>query len=93
MAECEPNREEVQQRLENLDTNWNELKRLASERGVKLEESLAYHEFLFSVEEEEAWLNEKITLLSSEDYGDTLAAVQVLFLVNIQRICIRDYLW
>ena len=77
IADCEPNREEVSQRLEALATNWEELKRLAEERGHKLEESLAYHEFLFSVEEEEAWLNEKITLLSSEDYGDTLAAVQV----------------
>ncbi len=77
MAECEPMREEVQQRLDQLDENWKELRRLADERGHKLEESLAYHEFLFSVEEEEAWFNEKITLLSSEDYGDTLAAVQV----------------
>ncbi len=30
-----------------------------------------------SVDEEEAWLNEKTALLSSEDTGDTLAAVQV----------------
>ena len=45
--------------------------------GKKLNESLAYQEFLASVEEEEAWVNEKQNLLSSEDYGDTLAAVQV----------------
>ena len=29
------------------------------------------------VDEEEAWLNEKTTLVSSEEVGDTLAAVQV----------------
>ena len=29
------------------------------------------------VDEEEAWLNEKTTLVSSEEAGDTLAAVQV----------------
>ena len=29
------------------------------------------------VDEEEAWLNEKTTLVSSEDTGDTLAVVQV----------------
>ena len=50
---------------------------MLTNRGKKLEESLAYQEFLASVEEEEAWVNEKQNLLSSEDYGDTLAAVQV----------------
>lgn len=30
-----------------------------------------------NVEEEEAWINEKLNLVASEDYGDTLAAVQV----------------
>lgn len=30
-----------------------------------------------NVEEEEAWINEKLNLVGSEDYGDTLAAVQV----------------
>ena len=30
------------------------------------------------MEEEEAWINEKITLVASEDYGDTLAAIQGL---------------
>ena len=29
------------------------------------------------VDEEEAWLNEKTALLSSEEVGDTLATVQV----------------
>ena len=30
------------------------------------------------VDEEEAWLNEKMAFVSSEEAGDTLAAVQVL---------------
>ncbi|VEL17414.1 unnamed protein product [Protopolystoma xenopodis] len=45
---------------------------------MKLEESSAYQDFLDGVEEEEAWILEKQHLLSSEDYGDTLAAVQGL---------------
>ncbi|XP_071500194.1 spectrin alpha chain, non-erythrocytic 1-like [Diadema antillarum] len=72
------NREEVQQRLDQLATNWDELKQLADNRGRKLDDSLAYQEFLAGIEEEEAWFNEKMNLLSSEDYGDTLAAVQGL---------------
>ena len=47
-------------------------------RGQRLEESLEYQQFVANVEEEEAWINEKLNLVGSEDYGDTLAAVQVL---------------
>lgn len=46
-------------------------------RGQRLEESLEYQQFVANVEEEEAWINEKMTLVASEDYGDTLAAIQV----------------
>lgn len=46
-------------------------------RGKRLEESLEYQQFVANVEEEEAWINEKLNLVGSEDYGDTLAAVQV----------------
>ena len=46
-------------------------------RWQKLEESLKFQQFCVGVDEEEAWLNEKTTLVSSEDTGDTLAAVQV----------------
>ena len=48
-------------------------------RGQRLEESLEYQQFVANVEEEEAWINEKLNLVGSEDYGDTLAAVQVRF--------------
>ena len=48
-------------------------------RGKRLEESLEYQQFVANVEEEEAWINEKLNLVGSEDYGDTLAAVQVCF--------------
>lgn len=46
-------------------------------RGQRLEESLEYQQFVANVEEEEAWINEKMTLVASEDYGDTLVAIQV----------------
>lgn len=50
---------------------------MLSSRGRRLEESLEYQQFVANVEEEEAWINEKLNLVASEDYGDTLAAVQV----------------
>nr|CAD7266031.1 unnamed protein product [Timema shepardi] len=51
---------------------------LAATRGQKLDESHVYQQFLAKVEEEEAWISEKQQLLSVEDYGDTMAAVQGL---------------
>jgi hypothetical protein len=46
-------------------------------RKKRLEESCQYQQFCVGVDEEEAWLNEKTALLSSEEVGDTLATVQV----------------
>lgn len=46
-------------------------------RQRKLEESLAYQEFCAEVGEEEAWLSENTSVSLSEDFGDSLAAVQV----------------
>lgn len=57
-------------------------------RGQRLEESLEYQQFVANVEEEEAWINEKLNLVGSEDYGDTLAAVQVLFCHRQQHISV-----
>ncbi|XP_030853592.1 spectrin alpha chain, non-erythrocytic 1 isoform X3 [Strongylocentrotus purpuratus] len=78
MQDVALNQEGVQQRLDQLASNWEELKQLANNRGSKLDESLTYQEFLAGIEEEEAWFNERMSLLCSEDYGDTLAAVQGL---------------
>ncbi|KAJ8346496.1 hypothetical protein SKAU_G00278970 [Synaphobranchus kaupii] len=70
--------EEIQQRLAQFMEHWKELKDLATARGKRLEQSLEYQQFVANVEEEEAWINEKLNLVGSEDYGDTLAAVQGL---------------
>lgn len=69
---------EIEQRLNALNQAWVELKSLAATRGQKLDESLIYQQFLAKVEEEEAWITEKQQLLSVEDYGDSMAAVQGL---------------
>ena len=43
-----------------------------------LNESQRFYEFIRDVEEEESWISEKQTLMSSNDFGDTLASVQGL---------------
>lgn len=58
------------------DLFWT-MSAVLSFRQHKLDESLEYQQFSANVGEEESWINEKNTLVGSDDYGDTLAAVQV----------------
>lgn len=51
---------------------------MTANRDRKLDESSDYQDFLDAVEEETAWILEKQHLLSSDDHGDTSAAVQGL---------------
>ncbi|KAK6196167.1 hypothetical protein SNE40_001445 [Patella caerulea] len=78
IASAEIGASDIRVRLDQLDTNWRELKDSATDRGQKLEQSYAYQQFSANVEEEEAWISEKQHLLSGDDFGETLAAVQGL---------------
>merc|ERR1711936_1481140 len=69
---------EIEQRRQQLNDVWSELKFMASSRGKKLEESITYQQFLAKIEEEEAWISEKQQLLTVPDLGDNMAAVQGL---------------
>ncbi|XP_034376138.1 spectrin alpha chain, erythrocytic 1 [Arvicanthis niloticus] len=71
-------KEEIQERLAQFVQHWEKLKELAKTRGLHLEESLQYLQFMENAEEEEAWLGEKDALVSRGDSGDTLAATQSL---------------
>uniref|UniRef100_A0A3B3CL71 Spectrin alpha, non-erythrocytic 1 n=1 Tax=Oryzias melastigma TaxID=30732 RepID=A0A3B3CL71_ORYME len=60
-----------------LHGRWDTLKGKSSQRRQDLEDSL--QQFSRDVDEIEAWISEKLqTATDDEDYGDTLAAVQVL---------------
>uniref|UniRef100_A0A8C6R8D3 Spectrin alpha chain, erythrocytic 1 n=1 Tax=Nannospalax galili TaxID=1026970 RepID=A0A8C6R8D3_NANGA len=70
--------EEIQERLAQFVQHWEKLKELAKARGVQLEESLQYLQFMENAEEEEAWIGEKDAMVTRGDSGDTLAATQSL---------------
>lgn len=78
IAESNLMTDEIRSRVQQLAHNWEELKSLAHARSHKLDDSLAYQQFVASMDEEIAWITEKKHLLSSEEYGETLAAVQGL---------------
>eukprot|EP00118_Oscarella_pearsei_P025242 m.307813 g.307813 ORF g.307813 m.307813 type:complete len:2422 (+) comp42859_c0_seq1:216-7481(+) len=69
---------QIQTRRDDLERQWKELRDLSSIRAGKLDDSLAFQQFSASLDEEESWIHEKQALVSSEDVGDTLAAVQGL---------------
>ncbi|XP_026324055.1 spectrin alpha chain isoform X1 [Hyposmocoma kahamanoa] len=69
---------EIEQRLKALAQAWSELQALAAERGAKLQQSLAYQQYLAKVDEEEAWISEKQQLVVVGECGDSMAAVQGL---------------
>ncbi|XP_014677457.1 PREDICTED: spectrin alpha chain, non-erythrocytic 1-like [Priapulus caudatus] len=62
---------------EEIQNRRPPLRSMSSHRGQK-RAWLTYQQFVANVEEEEAWISEKSQLMSSEDYGDTMAAVQGL---------------
>jgi len=62
----------------HLSTTSSSSSPLPPLRRSKLEENLLFQKIVVSMDEEEGWLHEKITLVSSEEQVDTLAAVQVL---------------
>ena len=70
------NAPEIEQRLQNLEKNWQALKNQSLARSDRLEESLIYQQFLANLEEEDSWISEKTKLLSDDKYGDSIATVQ-----------------
>lgn len=76
MLESNIGKPDIQNRLNSLDNFWLTLKDKTAIRESKIEQSLAYQQFLVRVEEEEAWISEKSQLLNLNDFGDSMAAVQ-----------------
>uniref|UniRef100_A0A8C2VW96 Spectrin alpha chain, erythrocytic 1 n=1 Tax=Chinchilla lanigera TaxID=34839 RepID=A0A8C2VW96_CHILA len=70
--------EEIQERMSQFVEHWKKLKELAHTRGLRLEESLHYLQFMEDAEEEEVWIREKEALAARGDCGSTLTATQNL---------------
>ncbi|VTJ82135.1 Hypothetical predicted protein [Marmota monax] len=68
--------EEIQERLAQFVQHWEKLKELAKDRGLRLEESLQFLQFMENAEEEETWMSEKAAMVARGESGDTLAATQ-----------------
>ncbi|VDM22258.1 unnamed protein product, partial [Wuchereria bancrofti] len=69
---------EIRKRMEALEESWNEIRNITGKRQQKLGESEDFQIFVGKVEEEEAWMNEKQQILSSDNFGENMAGVQGL---------------
>ncbi|NXF34969.1 SPTN5 protein, partial [Nyctibius bracteatus] len=70
--------DELEERVDQLVQRYKSLQDPLQERRGILEASRLQYQFFRDVDEELAWVHEKLTMASSRDYGQSLATVQSL---------------
>lgn len=69
---------EIKNRVESLQEHWKSLEELVDLRRRQLEDASEAYQFYTDANEADSWLNEKITLLESKDYGVDEPSAQAL---------------
>ncbi|XP_065192517.1 spectrin alpha chain-like [Sycon ciliatum] len=81
-AESHPKTAPMSEKEKELIATWDRLQELRKERQAKLTAAKDVEQFIRETKEVVGWMNEKstilCTILSSDDYGDNVAAVQAL---------------
>uniref|UniRef100_A0A663LNR3 Calponin-homology (CH) domain-containing protein n=1 Tax=Athene cunicularia TaxID=194338 RepID=A0A663LNR3_ATHCN len=70
--------DELEERVDQLVQRYKSLRDPLQERRGSLEASRLQYQFFRDVDEELAWVHEKLPMASSRDYGQSLATVQSL---------------
>uniref|UniRef100_A0A1I8NPX4 Spectrin beta chain, non-erythrocytic 5 n=2 Tax=Stomoxys calcitrans TaxID=35570 RepID=A0A1I8NPX4_STOCA len=78
MAEKHPRSSEVKSRIESLEAHWKALEELVETRRRQLEDAAEAYQFYTDANEAESWLNEKMALVNSKDYGNDEPSAQAL---------------
>jgi spectrin alpha len=68
----------IMQQIENLNARWGTLQESSDRRRGNLDGSHEIQKFNRDADETKAWISEKDTALSTDDYGRDLASVQAL---------------
>lgn len=68
----------IDRKCQDLLGHWEALKSATDERTKKLDESLTYHSWAATLDEENAWMKERLHIMNNPDIGTTLVAVQAL---------------
>lgn len=70
--------EDIAIRKEQLRQDWERLLSQSKARTMKLQEALEYQQLRASIDEEESWITEKLTMMTSVDSIETVAGAQAL---------------
>ncbi|KAK7865818.1 hypothetical protein R5R35_001276 [Gryllus longicercus] len=73
-----PRGSEIKSRIESLQENWKVLEELAALRKKQLEDAAEAYQFYTDANEADSWLNEKMALVASSDYGEDEPSAQAL---------------
>lgn len=69
---------EIKTRIDSLDEHWKALEDLVELRRRQLDDAAEAYQFYTDANETDSWLNEKMALVASEDYGVDEPSAQAL---------------
>uniref|UniRef100_W4VRA2 Putative karst n=1 Tax=Corethrella appendiculata TaxID=1370023 RepID=W4VRA2_9DIPT len=78
IADKHPRKSEVQTRIDSLKEHWKALEDLVELRKRQLEDASEAYQFYTDANEADSWLNEKMALVASDDYGVDEPSAQAL---------------
>ncbi|KAK2588759.1 hypothetical protein KPH14_001641 [Odynerus spinipes] len=78
IADNHPSSLEIQNRIDSLQEHWKVLEELAGLRKKQLDDAAEAFQFYADANEADSWMNEKMALVASEDYGVDEPSAQAL---------------
>ncbi|XP_053955094.1 spectrin beta chain, non-erythrocytic 5 isoform X2 [Anastrepha ludens] len=78
IGEKHPRSLDIKSRIESLAEHWKALEELVELRRRQLEDAAEAYQFYTDANEAESWLNEKMALVKSNDYGTDEPSAQAL---------------
>lgn len=78
IADNHPSALEIQNRIDSLQEHWRVLEELAALRKKQLDDAAETFQFYADANEADSWMNEKMALVASEDYGVDEPSAQAL---------------
>lgn len=78
IGEKHPRSIEVKSRIDSLAEHWKALEDLVEVRRRQLDDAAEAYQFYTDANEAESWLNEKMALVNSNDYGNDEPSAQAL---------------
>ncbi|KAK0173670.1 hypothetical protein PV328_006832 [Microctonus aethiopoides] len=78
IADSHPSSLEIKNRIDSLQEHWRVLEELAALRKKQLDDAAEAFQYYTDANEADSWMNEKMALVASEDYGVDEPSAQAL---------------